>query len=188
MIEVLRAAADLQAVCELHTWQYCFIGGVALQRWGEPRETIDVDLTLLTGFGEEQPFIDTLLEHFEARIENAAQFARARRVLLLKSKAGVGLDIAFGALPYEQLLISRASFVEYPMGIRLRTCSAEDLIVLKAFASRSQDWVDVERIIVRQTGKLDWEYITVNLAPLASLKESPHILDELARRRLEFEN
>ena len=187
MIEVLRAAAELQALCELHAWRYCFIGGVALQRWGEPRETIDVDLTLLTGFEEEQPFIDILLEHFEGRIENAEQFARERRVLLLKSKTGVGLDIAFAALPYEELLISRASYFEYPEGISLRTCSAEDLIVLKAFAARSQDWVDVERIIVRQTGKLDWEYIKANLAPLASLKESPDILDELARRKSEFE-
>ena len=30
------------------------MGGVALQRWGEPRLTQDVDLTLLTGFGDEE--------------------------------------------------------------------------------------------------------------------------------------
>ena len=50
MIEVIRAAAGLQAVCEEEHWRFCFIGGLALQRWGEPRETVDVDLTLLTGF------------------------------------------------------------------------------------------------------------------------------------------
>lgn len=55
--------------------------------------------------------------------------------------------------------MQRASYFAYPPGIPLRTCSAEDLIVLKAFAGRGQDWVDVERIIVRQTGKLDWAYI-----------------------------
>ena len=49
---------------------------------GEPRETVDVDLTLLTGFGGEERFIRTLLQHFEARIENAADFALAQRVLL----------------------------------------------------------------------------------------------------------
>jgi hypothetical protein len=48
--EVIRAAAELQAVCESQSWRFCFIGGLALQRWGEPRETVDVDLTLLTGF------------------------------------------------------------------------------------------------------------------------------------------
>jgi hypothetical protein len=185
--EVLRAAAELQAVCESNAWKYCFIGGVALQRWGEPRETVDVDVTLLTGFEDVQPFIETLLARFEGRIPDAGQFARERRVLLLKSAAGVGLDIALAALPYEELLISRSSIFEYPMGIQLRTCSAEDLLVLKAFAGRSQDWVDVERIIVRQTGLLDWNYVNSNLAPLAALKEAPTLLEELARRRAEFD-
>ena len=48
MNEVVRAAAQVQVVCETNCWRFCFIGGLALQRWGEPRETIDVDLTLLT--------------------------------------------------------------------------------------------------------------------------------------------
>ena len=53
MNAVIAAAAELQAVCEAEGWRYCLIGGVALQRWGEARETVDVDLTLLTGFGDE---------------------------------------------------------------------------------------------------------------------------------------
>jgi hypothetical protein len=58
--EVIKAAAELQAVCQSQGWHFCFIGGLAVQRWGEPRETVDVDLTLLTGFGGEEPFIQTL--------------------------------------------------------------------------------------------------------------------------------
>ena len=187
MIEVIRAAAELQAVCESQGWQFCFIGGLALQRWGEPRETIDADLTILTGFGDEEPFIKILLQHFEGRIPDADQFARDRRVLLLRSHTGVGLDVAFAGLPFEELLVQRSSFFEYPPKIALRTCSAEDLVVLKAFAGRGQDWVDVERIIVRQTGKLDWSYIREQLRPLTELKESPEILDQLEHRREEFE-
>ena len=80
-------------------------------------------------------------------------------MFLLRSRKGVGLDIALGALPFEELIVQRSSLFDYTPNIALRTCSAEDLIVLKAFAGRSQDWVDVERIIVRQTGKLDWTYI-----------------------------
>lgn len=187
MNEVIQAAAELQAICQLHDWQFCFIGGLALQRWGEPRETVDVDLSLFAGFGNEKHFSDLLLEHFDARISNAAVFAQERRVLLLRSSKGVGLDVALAALPYEALAIERSSFFNYPPGISLRTCSAEDLIVLKAFAGRGQDWVDVERVIVRQTGKLDWNYIREQLLPLAELKDSPGILTELERRRLEFE-
>ncbi len=56
MTKVIQAAAELQSVCVQHDWKFCFIGGVALQRWGEPRETVDADLTLITGFGGEERF------------------------------------------------------------------------------------------------------------------------------------
>lgn len=46
---------------QLQAWRFCLIGGLALLRWGEPRETVDVDLTLLTGFDNELPFIQALL-------------------------------------------------------------------------------------------------------------------------------
>ncbi|MDA1273493.1 MAG: nucleotidyl transferase AbiEii/AbiGii toxin family protein [Verrucomicrobia bacterium] len=187
MTEVIHAAAELQAVCQSQDWKFCFIGGLALQRWGEPRETVDADLTLVTGFGGEERFIRVLLEHFEGRIPNAAEFALERRVLLLRSRIGVGLDVALGALPFEALAVQRSTLFDYPPKIALRTCSAEDLVVMKAFAGRGQDWVDVERIIVRQTGKLDWEHILKQLRPLAELKGTPEILDQLDKRRVEFE-
>jgi hypothetical protein len=184
---VITAAAEIQAFCERQAWRFCFIGGLALQRWGEPRETVDVDLTVITGFGDETSFIDPLLENFESRIAHAAQFARERRVLLLRSRHGVGLDIALGALPFEERMVERSSKFKFPPNVELRTCSAEDLVVLKAFAARAQDWIDVERTIVRQTGKLDWQYIFDQLGPLAELKEAPQILDQLEQRRDEFE-
>jgi nucleotidyltransferase AbiEii toxin of type IV toxin-antitoxin system len=185
--DVIQAAAELQNVCESQGWQFCFIGGVALQRWSEPRETVDVDLSLFVGFGQEQQFTDVLLKHFEPRISDAAMFAQQRRVLLLRSRKGVGLDVSLAALPYEALVIQRSSDFNYPPAISLRTCSAEDLIVLKAVAGRGQDWADVERVIVRQTGKLDWDYIREQLRPLAELKDAPEILDQLEKRRIEFE-
>jgi hypothetical protein len=83
--------------------------------------------------------------------------------------------------------VERSSLFQYPPGVDLRTCSAEDLVVMKAFAGRGQDWVDVERIIVRQTGTLDWTYVRSQLAPLAALKGEPEILDRLDRSRIEYE-
>ena len=188
MNEVIRAAADLQAVCEAEGWRFCFIGGLAVQRWGEPRETVDVDLTLLTGFGGEDRFVSTLLERFEPRIDQPAEFARVNRVLLLKAQSGVGLDIALGGLPFEELAVSRATLFTFPPDVPLRICSAEDLIVLKAFADRPKDWVDVDGIILRQAGTIDWAYVRLHLAPLVELKEAPAILEQLERRRVEWES
>ena len=187
MLELIRVAADLQDFCEARDWRFCFIGGLALQRWGEPRETIDVDVTLLTGFGGEEPFIAALLDRYTARIDDAAGFARTNRVLLVRSTSGVGIDIALGGLPYEESVIARATRFTFPGDVPLLTCSAEDLVVLKAFAARSRDWIDVEGIIVRHAGQLDWAYIDEHLSPLAALKEAPEILTELAQRRAEFE-
>ena len=42
-------------------------------------------------------------------------------------------------------------------------------------------------VITRQTGKLDWRYIRAQLKPLAELKGAPELLDELEKRRAEFE-
>ena len=174
----------MQAFCESRGWLYCFIGGVALQRWGEPRFTRDADLTLITGVGAEELFVDALLTKFEGRIPNTRDFALRHRVLLLRSTSGVGLDVALGALPFEESAARRSSLFEYPGGLRLRTCSAEDLIVFKAFAARGQDWVDLERILVRQGSRLDWEYILLHLRPLTEIKEAPEILIQLERLRL----
>lgn len=187
MTEVIRAAAELQAVCDAERWGYCFIGGLAVVRWGEPRETVDADLTLVTGFGSEGPFIQTLLRHFEARIDNAAEFALTRRVLLLRARSGVGLDIALGALPFEQTAVERSTVFVFPPAVSLRVCSAEDLIVMKAFAARAKDWLDVDGILIRQGRQLDWPYILRQLKPLVELKEAPQILEDLERRRKECE-
>ena len=66
-------------------------------------------------------------------------------------------------------------------GAILRTCSAEDLIVHKAFAARPQDWVDVEGVILKQRGQLAWPQIWHDLTDLAALKGSPELVDELER-------
>ena len=183
MKALFHLASELQQLFDHHGWTYCFIGGLALQRWGEPRLTTDVDVSLLTGFGGEDTFIDTLLAHYEGRIDDAGDFARRNRVLLLHSSGGIGIDIALAALPFEAEAAARASTFEFLPSVGLLTCSAEDLIVMKAFADRSRDWLDIEGILIRQKGVLDWPYITQRLTPLCELKEAPDILQRLEALR-----
>ena len=49
MNALLAAAAEIQSFLRRTDERSCFIGGMALQRWGEPRFTRDIDLTLLSG-------------------------------------------------------------------------------------------------------------------------------------------
>jgi hypothetical protein len=170
---LLAAALEVQAFCRAQNWRFCFIGGLAVQRWGEPRLTQDADLTVITGFGGEAPFVDTLLARFEGRLPDAREFALRNRVLLLRSSGGVPLDVALGAMPFEERAVARASdFTIAPEAVIL-TCGAEDLVVFKAFAGRPRDWLDIEGIAIRQAGRFDERLIWTELVPLLELKESP---------------
>jgi len=163
----------------------CIIGGIALLRWGEPRFTRDVDVTLLCGFGKEDAVIAPLLASgYRGRISDAAEFARRNRVLLLESPEDIPIDIALAALPFEELVVERSSRFEFEAGCSLRTCSAEDLIILKLFAFRARDVLDVETVAIRQRGRLDWTYIETHLGPLAELKDQPEIMRSVDRLRL----
>lgn len=170
MTPLFRSAVALEAILTELGHRYCIIGGVALQRWGAPRSTLDVDLTLLVDFGAERLAADALLSVFSARIDNAAEFATLHRVLLVRDASGTPLDVAFGAMPFEERAVERSSLYELAPGASIRTCSAEDLVVHKVFAGRPQDWVDVASILTR-TPRLDWTQIEEELQPLLELKE-----------------
>lgn len=184
MIDLVTEAHRFQSLCLQNGWQFCFIGGLPVQHWGEPRLTRDIDITLLTGFGDEKHFVSAILKLYRPRRPDAEEFALRRRVLLVQSDAGIGLDISLGAIPFEQQMISRAVAIEFLPGIELRLCLPEDLIVMKCFAGRPQDWQDVASVIVRQgEDNLDWSYIESNLKPLVALKGAPEIMEQLARVR-----
>ena len=179
MNPIFAAALEIQEFCVARQFRFCFIGGLAVQRWGEPRLTVDVDLTLLTGFGAEESFVDALLGAFRARRVDARAFALRYRVLLLESSGSIPLDISLGAMPFEERTVARASGFEVETGSSLTTCSAEDLIVHKVFADRAQDWLDVEGIAIRQSGRLDEALIGAELRPLLALKGTPEAEERL---------
>ncbi|MSV29055.1 MAG: hypothetical protein EXQ52_09970 [Bryobacterales bacterium] len=184
MTPLFESALNLQRFFIERQWSFCIIGGLAVLRWGEPRFTRDVDVTLLAGFGREDDFIEPVLSAgYRGRIEDAAGFARRNRVLLVESPQGIPIDIALGRLPFEALLVERASLYEFAAGCSLRVCSAKDLIVQKLFALRPRDVLDVETIVVRQRDYLDWSYIEMQISPLAELKEDPEIMNLLRKLR-----
>ena len=50
-----------------------------MHRWGEPRATRDVDLTVLALYGDEVPVVEALLDRFTPRRTDAHEFALANR-------------------------------------------------------------------------------------------------------------
>jgi len=170
---IFGAALEVQAFCRVRRWKFCFIGALAVQRWGEPRLTQDIDLTVVTTFGAEAPYVDAFLDRFRGRISDAREFALQNRVVLLRSDSGIPIDAALGAMPFEERATDRATDFHVHEGADLTTCSAEDLVVFKAFAGREKDWLDIEGIALRQVGRLDENLIWTELTPLLVLKDAP---------------
>jgi hypothetical protein len=176
---IVKAALELQSLVRELDVPFCFIGGVAVQRWSEPRFTQDADATVLTRFVDDERVVDGLLARLVSRREDGREFALRARVLLVKATNGVNLDVARGALDFEERAISRASDWEIGTGQVIRTCSAEDLVVHKTFASRDIDWRDVDGVLMRHGRKLNVRQILDELRPLVELKEDATILPRL---------
>jgi hypothetical protein len=129
-------------------------------------KTRDVDITLLTGLGGEESFVDPLLGQYRPRVADARRFALAHRVVLVETASRIPIDISLAGLPFEARVIDRSSPFDVEAQTSLTTCSAEDLVVLKAFAGRIQDW-----LIVRQGRRFDRPLILAEPRPLLDLRE-----------------
>ncbi len=180
---LFQAATALEAKLRASGFQFCVIGGLALQRWGEPRFTKDIDLALLCRFGDESAAVGRLAAILKSRINDPEAFALEARVYLGLLDDGTPVDIALSALPFEERCVLRASPFEFIQGFPLTTCNAEDLVVMKAFANRPRDWSDLEGILLRQKGRLDWASIREELEPLAAVRDDTTIVSRLEQLR-----
>jgi len=160
------------------------IGGVAASLRGKPRLTNDVDALVLDVDAE------TLIKSgstfgFTPRIADAAEFARQTRVLLLRYRPGdVDIDISLGALPFEDEVIERSTWIRAG-NVRIRLASAEDLVIMKAVAGRPRDMMDIANVI-RANPDLDVERIRRWVREFSAVLDMPEIhsnLEVLLKRR-----
>lgn len=180
---LIEAALEIQEFCERKRWRFCFIGGIAVQHWGEARLTRDADLEIFTGIGDEALHIDALLAGFAPRVDKAREFALRHRVLLLHASNGVPLDISLGALAFEEHAVTNATLEEIVPDQRLRLASPTSLLVFKAFADRPRDWLDVEGLIVKSAARIDWNVVHGELKTLLDLKGDASALERLEALR-----
>jgi len=180
MNKLLEAAGEVCAFMAERNWKFCIIGGLAVQQWGEPRTTLDADFTLLTGWGNEDRYVREILDHFEVRTPGNFAFFVAQRIVLIRASNGVEIDIALGALPFEEAMIERAVTMEFARELSLPCCTAEDLIIMKAFAGRPRDWIDVESVVKRQA-HLDIDYVLGHARDFNELSNEPDLIGRVSR-------
>ena len=139
---------------------FMLIGGQAVLLHGRVRLTEDIDLTLAAGPEALPRVLDACAAlGLEPLPEDVEGFVRDTFVLPARDpETAIRIDFIFSTTPYERQAIERAVRVE--MGGRdVPFATAEDLILHKLFAGRARDLEDVEGVVRRAGGALDWDYL-----------------------------
>jgi predicted nucleotidyltransferase len=169
-----EALASLARLLEQHQLDYMVIGGLANAVWGEPRATLDIDVTIAAETSDTLRIVTALENEFRVLASDPVSFVGETRVLPLESRSGVRVDLIFGLLPFEREAVARARSVEVAGG-EIRFCTPEDLILLKIISRREQDLTDVQGILRRRFRDLDLDYLEPRIKELSTLLTRPEI-------------
>lgn len=158
------------------------IGGIAASVLGRARYTEDVDAMFLLSTQDIPRFLDEAeQEGIAPRIENAEDFARRRRVLLLRHiVTDTNIDISLGIMPFEQEVIERSSVREFEGALQVRLPTPEDLIIMKAIASRPKDLEDIRTLAAKYTN-LDFARIKRWVKDYSELMETPELWGQIEK-------
>ncbi len=166
MTPLEAAVGEAAAVLESLSIPYMLIGGLAVSLWGEPRATLDADLTVWVEPEDLASVVGVLSKRLTARVSDPEAFVRRTRVLPMTSAQGVRVDLIFATLPWEKQAIRRARIMEVS-GTAVRVASVEDLILMKAVSDRQKDSDDVRALCRRHGRTLDRDYLEPRLRELA---------------------
>lgn len=163
------------------------IGGIAVGVLGKARFTGDLDAMFLLSTQDIPRFLEEAKqEGIEPRVENAVEFAKKKRVLLLRHTiTETDIDISMGIMPLEEEIIERSSVQDFDDTLQVRLPTPEDLIIMKAIAHRPKDMEDI-RTLAAKYPNLDIPRIERWVKDYAELLYAPDLWEEI-RKILEAE-
>jgi len=177
----LEPLESLQRLLSRFNERGVIIGGAAVSILGKARYTEDIDAMFLLSIKDIPQLLKAASEEgIEPRIDNAAEFARKSRVVLLKHViSNTNIDLSLGVLPFEQEMIERSVVHQVDAALQLRLPTPEDLIILKAIAHRPKDMEDI-RILADKYQNLDVARIEKWVKQFADVLEMPSLWDDIA--------
>lgn len=145
---MLAPLADLGRWLDSIGAKFVIVGGIAVSFLSRPRFTQDIDALVILSEAEWEGAIAIALRHgIIPRIEDALNFARCSRVLLLRHvESAIDIDLILGGLSFEQSAVDHAH-VHYIGGVQVRLPRVEDLLIMKAVAHRPQDMHDIDGLL-----------------------------------------
>ncbi len=157
--------------------KYVIIGGVAVQAWGRPRLTGDVDIVITIPQDKIYDIVSIFFSNgFSIPKDARVRLQRGLAVKLKHIEGSVDLRIASYSIDTQALKRAK-SFTIY--GSRIRIASKEDLIVYKLARFDNRDKSDIETVLLRQL-TLDFKYIQYTAEQLAIEYHKPQIIDNLS--------
>lgn len=168
--------------------QSLVIGGLAVAVWGDPRATKDGDLKVLLTREQATQLLAAIPAEYAIELPNG--FSDPETALqqlgfiFTRDDGGTRIDLLLADLAFDQQAISRGREIEPLPGIRIMICSPEDLIIYKLISTRAYDHEDARKVIARQGGKLDHEYIEDILRQFEVALDDSTLVQSYQRMRL----
>jgi hypothetical protein len=175
MTPLESALLEVSSVLEGLQIPYMLIGGLAVSAWGEPRSTIDVDVTLWVEPDDLEATIAELGRRLSVLPKDPISFVRRTRVLPATTSQKVKMDLIFAALPGERGMIDRAR-PRSIAGKLVMVASVEDLLLMKLASERPKDIDDSRLLLRRFRNMIDRDYIEPRLNELADALSRTDIL------------
>ena len=145
-----------------HDLPHAFGGAIALAYWTlDPRGTSDIDVNVFVPAEEAARGLEALPEGVSRPAGTAERIARDGQIRLFWDETPV--DLFFDYAPVHADAAAHRRTVPFA-GTEIPILGAVELAVFKVIFDRSQDWVDIEKMVA--AGSLDVEAVRRTLVPM----------------------
>lgn len=173
---------DLAGVLSRWGGRWFLFGAQAVNVWGSPRLTADVDVTVLLAPHDPAAFVfDMEASGFGLRVGDVEEFVARTSVLpFVHRRTRMPLDVVLAGSGLEEQFADRARLVDVG-GVEVPVLSPEDLLVAKILASRPKDLEDAAGILRGRRKSLDVGLVRSLLAELEEALGQSDLVPALER-------
>ncbi|MBW2064031.1 MAG: nucleotidyltransferase [Deltaproteobacteria bacterium] len=183
MKKIFRSLNLLHHCLTANHIDYAIIGGIAVAVWGEPRLTRDIDVKVLLSRDEAQMLLNAIKTDYEPFWDNPLEMLKKNGILFVHDTYGVRIDLHLSDTMFDRKVIERAIEIEIEAGIRVKLCTAEDLIIYKMLSTRGSDAQDFEGIIDHLGEALDDKYVMDWLKQFETALDDSTLINTYKRMR-----
>lgn len=180
-----QGLTELADVLQARKVEYALIGGLAVEYHGFARGTEDIDLVLSVP----QMVLPAVLNDLQARgfefdLPTVIREWNADGMTTLNYR-GFVVDWLKPMLPCVREVIEKAKSESW-LAVPVRVATIEGLIIMKTFAMRMRDQLDISRLLAANRGLLDIDYVRSTLHKVLP-DDDPRLIgcEELIRQHYE---